>query len=1440
MTANSSKPLSFGDFYAIVWNLVPSVWRNNDSDYGKSLQIVLYTMSQHMYFYFYNRIVHMDELFDPDLCPEKYLKFLSGMVGWTLQGTDPISWREQIKAAPLLYKIRGTKRGLLLAEKLVGYSVFMSELYRDHIGDIVPKEKIFNNTPDSVKIKPWFRKTLTSIEGESLPGAAESDQFDSYNRTGLVKLNSFGKVLRPRVISNTRKLLFNPLSTTSRYNNITGQYSLARYAKLPRINVVLKYDHDLDAENLDGSIKDNNFSSALDLLMRFKPFHVLIQGLEVRYDISEFIFDQTAINSDVFNMQESFDSAVSVTMDRTENTIAYGATVGAENVTEYPADSSDNRGVISSVYQVFDLAKLTPTKETSLFSTFKKSLPIKTFPFVSDISSILNLYTNAASTDKNLLSASGDRLLTKDDFVSSISTPMIFASADNSISLSFGIFDARNYAPGTIITVINTLYNNGTFTISSASGGKLLVEESIVDEYSVTNTLSVDLISMNPSPGKNDTYIIPTDEIEGRVAKIQADIIYKSLLNKKSIYYVPANDIEGRVPKNRVDIMRDPGHTVIQYSLRNLLSNPVLDFKTMLCSQKEVISFAEQTTADQDTDGNGVFSNKIISTNYMGGVDSSCITNVSIPNNSQPYRSSITTSFGSSGGIATFLDNIMTLVSPPAVGSIASGQTITGTGLPENLIMLYLLSGKINEASSKYYLSKPAPGSNITITTTDIQSLLESTVLNPDSTMSRPWDLQEIKEFAAGPANGFLLASGITELSDQYTYIFKQHLYDNSTMVVFESGGDYLTLTAGLDYYFDNSDIFLNTASIASALSISPKTYNFLLAGKLHLLYLSRTTHYDQTENGIPGRGFRYTTRINNKFSRQFAVNTTKEFPLSSVMPTPIVSVNSKTKAKTVLGNKSFRKSSNIYNRSSLKNEFVDGYNIVSRDPLNRTDKSKWTIYSPEYTAYYLGDQTIANNWWGNYYEVKVSKEAPYYGIVPYEVADTSEAGQLNHSSSDQWLFALQAYNPNDPKHFLVSRPVNSNRASIWNRSSCKFASVPFIQSRRDSLQPFRKDVTTFTRAEESSDYPADTSAPIRVDNYKYVLSDGTDVSLSWFSPDFSSTLETFVSIESAIGQKALLTSSGYNLSTSGSGIYYDDSVSGSAPEVYFENITGDYNIKSSLYAGNIPINFKQTVYSGISERLDKLSILIPGAIPVTDRFTVSNGSIYTYTLSNPDLWIEWQEINTGENVGFWHYSLSPSESNISPNIKLFLNGTLLRYGFDWVVESGIIKSVTILPEVSLEALDIIVVEYKAMSLGQTEKNTEPLDLVYHTITSTITGPKTTLGTDLYTINLGNRFIKNLPATGTIPCVCWYNDDTSAYINSSSDPRAYQPLAMFEIATPNVTVSLNSVIVNYKTGWTFLTRKVSGSNVAAIALSADLSLSLVEGDTVLIEYFSKT
>lgn len=1246
MAATNSK-LTFGDFYTIVWSLVPTVWKNADDEYGKSLQLLLYTMSQHMYYYFYNRIVHMEELFDPDRCPDKYLRFLAGMLGWTLVGNDPMSWREQIKAAPLLYKFRGTKRGLLLAEKLVGYSVFMSELYRDHIGDIVPKERIFNNTPASVLQKPWFRNTLLSVEGELLPGYAESDQFESFNATNLVKLDSHGSVIRPRIITSTRQLVFTPNSTTNRYINSTGKYSRARYAKMPRINIVLKYGADLDTENADGTIKENNFKGALDLLMQFKPFHVLIENLEVRYDLSEFIFDQTTIPSDIFNVQEELDSAVVINMARAENTIAYSSIPAVEATTiedTLPASPLDNRGSITSIYKIIDLSLLSPSKETSLYSVQRKALPTKVFI-------------------KNAVSGSGVPL------------------------------------PGYAVGVFNdTIVTMDDFT--------------------------------TPSPGSSNTYT--------------------------------SYDLFGNI----IDEVYNPGHDIIKYDIGTLVQEPILDFKTMLSSQhgKTTVSF-NQTTADD----NGF--NKIRLGYYCPATAQSPVYE---PVGMKPEI---------------------------YVVGLNTANTITNTNLD------WPYEHPITNASSQ-----SIPYRSTVLVKIDSNSYIQSI----DSGLSRPWDLQA--------ANNFSTIAGIT-LTETIKYV-----YNNTMMVLLKDGSNYLVLTQGEDYYFDNNkNIFLNSATIGVRLSGGVETtYNFLLTKSLHILYLSRTTNNNETDLGTPIRGFRLVNRNTNKYSRQFLINTLSSTKLSNIMPTNIISIDGKTKQKTILGIKKCNTFTDIYTRSSLKNQMVNNYNIVSRYSLNRIDKSKWTVYSPEYTAYYLGDQKITNNWWGNYYEAKFSVPQ-----VPYDQIDVSTPGQLEHVSSDQWLSALQTYNPSDPAHFLVTRKNDVNRSTVWNRSSCKFAAVPYIQGRRDSVQVFRKDTTTFNRSEASTDYTTDTNTPPRIDNYKYILPDGTDVSMSYFSPGFSEVERTLVTMDRGLGTKATLSNTGYNLIFPASDTYYNNYSSGLEPETYFSGNNPNYRIKTSLYAGNIPVNLDPNTTPGINESLDKLDLLITGVFPITDTFTVISNET-NFVLSENNLYVSWISENTGETAAFGYYSPAAYGGILYPNIQVTINGTLIKYNRKlirtngWFMDFGAIKSITILEP--LLPHDIITVSYEIIP-GQPEDIAPPLPQIAHTISNTITT------TSVDTILRGNRYIIALPSMTSIPCVSWYNSITGYYINSSSLTVAYQPAAFYETAVPNINVSVNGVLTKYKKDWLFL---LNADKTASIALSPTTSYTLTETDIVLVDYFSTT
>jgi hypothetical protein len=365
-----SNILSFEEFYNSVWLKVPTVWREADDANGMGLQVLTYTMAQHMYYYYYSKIVYMDQLFDPDLCPGPYLKFLASIIGWDLIGTDEANWREQIKAAPLLYKIKGTKRGIVLAERLIGYSVFIADLYRDHIGEIVPKEMLWNNTPDSIDNKPWFRTITRDDSGNIIPGSIESDLPDSYNSNSAF-LNDHGQVIRPLTDTYDKTLVARTLSTTSSYNPATGTGSLARYAKTPRINVVLKKLTPLDATDASGNVLYSNIDEAVSLLFEFKPFHVYVNNLEILVDLSDYDLGSDAqptggdgtTSSDAINYRENCDFSVYMNTDNDPyETISYQSEATTQVPPTYWSPTTDVP-VISAVIATASLTDLSIIKD---------------------------------------------------------------------------------------------------------------------------------------------------------------------------------------------------------------------------------------------------------------------------------------------------------------------------------------------------------------------------------------------------------------------------------------------------------------------------------------------------------------------------------------------------------------------------------------------------------------------------------------------------------------------------------------------------------------------------------------------------------------------------------------------------------------------------------------------------------------------------------------------------------------------------------------------------------------------------------------------------------------------------------------------------------------------------------------------------------------------
>lgn len=356
-------PISFTDFYNSVWNKIPEVWRDADQENGRPLQIFVLTISQQLYYYFYLKIAALDDLFDPDTCPEKYLPFLASMLGWKLIGTDSESKRKQLRAAPLLYKIKGTRKGITLAEKLVGYSVFMTELYRDYTGQFVQKDRIFNSLPPSIKIKPWFRRNVVQDDlGVSVD--TFSDIFQSYIE-GKGHISDDGVVIIPRQFRKVSSTIVTTVLPS--YDYKTGLNSLVRFSKVPRLNVILKKDKELDES-------ENVLTEAINLFLSFKPFHLFINNLEIRYSLSDYGLGCERIKNpgtglnpeDIIFSRES--SNISVNIQNQIEEIEY-LVVSEESSTSSNIDvisNSDIKGCLQFNYIEVGLASLEKETDTAI------------------------------------------------------------------------------------------------------------------------------------------------------------------------------------------------------------------------------------------------------------------------------------------------------------------------------------------------------------------------------------------------------------------------------------------------------------------------------------------------------------------------------------------------------------------------------------------------------------------------------------------------------------------------------------------------------------------------------------------------------------------------------------------------------------------------------------------------------------------------------------------------------------------------------------------------------------------------------------------------------------------------------------------------------------------------------------------------------------------
>lgn len=516
----ASPAVTFKEFFGLVWAKLPEVWRSADADSGDGLLLLYYTIAQHWYYSFYQKVCAMDDLFDPELCPVKYLPFLASILNWTLQGSDPDSWRVQLQAAPLLYKLKGTFKGLLLAEKLVGYSVHTSQLYKDYVGNLLPKEKIFNSLPLSYK-KPWLRTSSTITDYKDIFNSVESDLFYPLIE-GLTEYNPATGDIHPRK---------NYIRTGSRLLATLNIKKLrTAFTKVPALNIVLKKDSPLDATTATGEYDSAYVSEAIDLLLQFKPFHIRLYNLEVlvSLDDSTYIAKASALDSAVD--QEAVEIISSLPDDGNDR-ILYSA---SSITTTPPATSSEvinncavtlayTRDTLSSV-----LSKSTPVNDAIYLSSLGFTLTGRTVInnrvyYTDDFS----LVEPAAFSGLNIVADSGQSLDWMDTQTHTIplrATKLPFALTNGEItSVGTSYKFSKSLIPASIGSTVSlpTLFLNKP--INSYSGQTWIVGSSSVENSNKTEVLvNKYIISNQGSLNYGNSY---SDNVAIRIEKRVTDLL---------------------------------------------------------------------------------------------------------------------------------------------------------------------------------------------------------------------------------------------------------------------------------------------------------------------------------------------------------------------------------------------------------------------------------------------------------------------------------------------------------------------------------------------------------------------------------------------------------------------------------------------------------------------------------------------------------------------------------------------------------------------------------------------------------------------------------------------------------------------------------------------------------------------------------------------------
>ncbi len=90
-----------------------------------------------------DQVEGIGDLVSIDDCPAQYLPLLANLIGWKLYGRNEESWRNQLRNAPLIYRKKGTKQGLIdalnavIPQNPINTSAAVTELYESYLPNLI-------------------------------------------------------------------------------------------------------------------------------------------------------------------------------------------------------------------------------------------------------------------------------------------------------------------------------------------------------------------------------------------------------------------------------------------------------------------------------------------------------------------------------------------------------------------------------------------------------------------------------------------------------------------------------------------------------------------------------------------------------------------------------------------------------------------------------------------------------------------------------------------------------------------------------------------------------------------------------------------------------------------------------------------------------------------------------------------------------------------------------------------------------------------------------------------------------------------------------------------------------------------------------------------------------------------------------------------------------